>query len=184
MVDHLPLPSPSRFSPLRKLPIIDRKPVRLKVSNRLTVSPNYSLHFGRSPFFFLNRLVLRTKLTDLLSSVKSLRSKAKYLVFPDANDLKTSVFRRLNRQKNVFHARFLSASAARLSLSPNSMVKGQYIPGLTSTPTVANGVDAAQFAAVARRSAKLTSFLSDHKVGGYKVPRIRRIRFKPGYGRI
>jgi len=151
---------------------------------RVLIYPNYSQHFSRSPFFFVNRSVLRSRLTDLMVNIKKLRPSPKYLVFPDANDLKTSIFRRLHRQKIIFNNRFLVASSKRALDHPNSLFRAFKSSVSPNTESVGQGTTAAQFAGLATGSIALSNLFAHHTNGVFREPRIRRIRFKPGYGRI
>jgi hypothetical protein len=79
---------------------------------RLKVYPSYSPDFVRSPFFFFRLFSLRRPhVTDLVSAKKPLYRYFKCLVFPNGNDIKIAIFRRLNKQKLLAQSRIFSLNA-------------------------------------------------------------------------
>ena len=64
--------------------------------------PRFASTFFRSPFFFLTYIGrLRERITDILNVETEFQPLPECLIFPDANDLKVSVFRRLTHQKRI-----------------------------------------------------------------------------------
>lgn len=154
---------------------------------RVTLQPYHSSSFLRSPFFFLTHIRINSSLrNDILSSTKSFSGSSDFLVFPDTNATKVSIFRRLNRQKFLFSARFNALN--RLSLFRNTRSQfgsdpkrpGAYLPHL-------DGGDRVEVAASLASWGKnwiLRNVFERELAPGTRTIRIRRIRFKPGYGRI
>jgi len=65
----------------------------------------------RSPFFFHNFFSLNSATTFEIAKAGTrmrINQWTKYLVFPVANDIKVTVFRKLNRQKFLAQSRFIS----------------------------------------------------------------------------
>ena len=88
----------------------------VKVTDSLPLTfpmkPLYSLMFVASPFSFLTHMLSSTSGTsDIIRATRSTRRYFKHLVFPDADAIRASVFRRLNRQKLLFQARTRMTSA-------------------------------------------------------------------------
>ena len=152
----------------------------------LILEPSYSPLFALSPFGFLGYILTSPlKIMDVLRSTVNYSPSVNYLVFPDANAVKTSIFRRLNRQK------FLSS--ARSSLYHQSVVGGtstrfvqgsSYWPSAPSIPT--NRRTKITTAATLSFTKNWTTrrLIESIAPPANKSPRIRRIRFKPGYNRI
>ncbi len=147
------------------------------------LTPRILGSFSRSPFFFLNLIAFSThKLVDRLQPRRKLSRKLAYTVFPSANALKVAVFRRLNRQKSKIFRRTslfnlgmrrFNAKKHRTLLRPNNRL---------SLPNAATMYTAGLYNGGA---GWLGSFLfRTTAFRPYKGPRVRRVRFKPGYGRI
>ena len=155
-------------------------PTRIGVLPR--IFPQYTGSFTRSPFFFISRAVLRNKMTDVLSSVQALQARPKYLVFPDANDLKVSIFRKLNKQKNLAYSRTNTENLLKVNNSQNRLLFS--IPNQKLHLSENKNYGSSEFIST---SASLPRLLRFRKTSSYSqkvIPRLRRIRFKPGYGRI
>ena len=146
----------------------------------LSIEPLTTSQFTRSPLFFINLTPLKTQLTDVLFSIESLRQTPSYLVFPDANDLKVSIFRRLNEQKSFFTSRTLKKITLEGS-TPDKLKSVSYTKHYDFQIK-------SYFKPITERSFTFKTLLSTHssKVSmfPYVNPKIKRIRFKPGYGRI
>lgn len=178
--------------PILKLPLF--KLVNLKLTSnlamdnslnptRLKIYSSYGPDFVRSPFFFLKLFSLRNPyLTDLVAVKKRLRSRFTYLVFPDANDIKVAIFRRLNRQKFLAQSRMFTLNTITHVRSKYKFRSNLIRKGATAWPfrfrqnkAILNG-DPTNL----KTREVLTRFVRMRK----RSVRIRRIRFKPGYGRI
>jgi hypothetical protein len=169
----------------------------MDLSGKIRFNPSSSLTFKRSPFFFVTRIAtnLNKHRDYIAASYLDSDLTSKPLVFPDANKIKVSIFRQLNRQKlqfknifNSFHqlanqtsffnqqqTQPTSGSYTNTNYSPYLsnplLTKSQGFSSLESLSTSSNS-----FLKHRQRSLN-SSFLSSE-------PRITRIRFKPGYGRI
>lgn len=151
----------------------------------IRIYPAHSFSFRRSDFFFTN-LIIRptTPQLDLIASRPISTPTFDYNVFPDANLIKVSAFRRLNRQKNLFnrrHVMFNSLKTTNLSSSiwarggsSNYLrIKSYDLPYLDlRTPLVLKRLSSSY------QNSRLWS-RSRHR-----LVKIQRVRFKPGYGRI
>lgn len=146
----------------------------------LLIEPLTTSQFTRSPLFFVNLTPLKTQLTDVLFSIESLRQTPSYLVFPDANDLKVSIFRRLNEQKSFFNSRAFK----RLTLEGSTPDKLKPVSSIKHYDFQIKPY----FKPITEESFTFKALLNTHssKVSTfpYVNPKIKRIRFKPGYGRI
>ena len=154
--------------------------------------PKYSFTFSSSPFFFVNySLIALTRTSDVVELVNPRKSYPTYLVFPDSDSVKATIFRRLNRQKSLFQNRreLLTTFYKRYN-------KRKSQGFLLSTPRGILTKDLSSSFSGLQRSSLLigndTPLYSIHRLNGLMrrerlpsvTPRIRRIRFKPGYGRI
>lgn len=149
----------------------------------LTLSPGAATYFSHSPFFFLQLLNLSLgSLLDRAQPRKQLARHLTYSVFPSANSIKVAIFRRFNRQKiqATKRASLLTTLTRRRSLKRHKLKNRPHVhskPKLALLPTRATLFDAS-----VRWS---HSFLfRARSFSQYQGPRVRRIRFKPGYNRI
>lgn len=184
--------SQTSASGLFKLPLFKLTDLRLSSTSavtddlnptRLKIYPSYSPDFVRTPFFFMRLFSLRNPyLTDLVSIKKRLRSRFSYLVFPEANDIKVAIFRRLNRQKFLAQSRMFALNTRVHARPPYRFHNNVIRKGASLWPF-----------RLRRSKAILSGDTEYSKTRGalgrfLRVPkkslRIRRIRFKPGYGRI
>ena len=166
-------------------------------SEKVCFKPSSSLTFKRSPFFFVTQISTQSNSQRDYITAASLDSDltSKLLVFPDANKIKVSIFRQLNRQKiqfkNIFYSfhqlasRTTFFSQQQTQLTSNSYTAVKYSPYLNNPGRAKPqgfsvleplATSANSFLQQRQRSLN-SSFLSSE-------PRITRIRFKPGYGRI
>lgn len=153
------------------------------------IRPNYSWRFLTSPFSFIHYIATASFPShDVVRMSRSASDLPSYLVFPDTDAVKASVFRRLNRQKLILQSRSTihNAYAAQRARQPK-------------LPPLFRGAHIAASSLSSSLSTKLTphlTTLSKHWIRNASIhvfkrdvtrnvtPRIRRIRFKPGYGRI
>ena len=152
----------------------------------LVLEPSYSPLFTLSPFGFLGYVLTSpAKIMDILRSTVNYSPTVNYLVFPDANAVKTSIFRRLNRQKflssarsSLFHRSTISGTSARFVR--NSSYWPNALSGTSNNRTDITTATSLSFTKnwTVRKHSELTAPAVN------KSPRIRRIRFKPGYYRI
>ena len=163
------------------------------------ISPSHSNRFSRSLFFFTVSTVSR--MTDILPRgsfrPKMRRSSIRFLVFPDANAFKVAVFRRLNRQKLLTNARFDAFNAisrtgatsahhkTTLDHNKREFLSNQPINYSRLRWSFANS---AGLRMNTDKGWKLNAFRLARTPlctnNSRPDVRIRRIRFKPGYGRI
>ena len=151
--------------------------------------PLYSLMFIASPFSFLTHMLASTSATsDIVRATRATRRYFKHLVFPDVNTVRASVFRRLNRQKLLFQARTRMTSVhfakknSRSKLSPLLHPYTKVGPSDAPTPGFQDSHLAGSFTNLWVYR-KVSNLVRRERVP-LVTPRIRRIRFKPGYGRI
>lgn len=154
--------------------------------------PKYTFTFTSSPFFFLNySLIALTRTSDVVELVNPRRSHATYLVFPDSDSVKATIFRRLNRQKSLFQNRreLLTTFYKRYNKKKSQGFLLNSPQGILTTNL------SSSFSGLQRSPLFIgndTPLYSIHRLNGLMrrerlpsvTPRIRRIRFKPGYGRI
>ena len=157
-----------------------------KVSSRsaqlaLHLSPLYSLRFRTSMFFFTHlELISKNNVVDAIRTVTTHGPSLDYLVFPDANEIKSSIFRRLNTQRLLLQDRMARRDQLR------SYQRGKNQPTVYPfSPTPAHNLDtlSSGISYTASRWLEKHFYARNHQKGD-PTPRIRRIRFKPGYGRI
>jgi hypothetical protein len=121
-------------------------------------------------------------LTDLVAVKKRLNTTFKYLIFPEANNIKVAIFRRLNRQKFLAQSRMFT-------LNTNTHIRHKY---KFRSNLVRKGATAWPFhfrqskAVLSDDPNNLKSRDAFTRVVRMRKRsvKIRRIRFKPGYGRI
>jgi len=151
----------------------------LNLRNRSIITPTFTKYFYRSPFFSLNRLILKTSSIDVLSSIKKFQPGPNYLVFPDANDIKVSVFRKLNKQKNIAYSRSLMGQ-----LSKTRFVRGKVSNRVGYEKSYDLNQVTKTFSSISTKHARLINFKKSTNKSLTGSLRIRRIRFKPGYSRL
>ena len=156
----------------------------------LQLKPLYSFSFVSSPFSFLTHLLASTARTsDIIKATQSSVKYFKHLVFPDTDHVKASIFRRLNRQKMLFQARTRMTSVHYSSTPANSRLSTQthpYMESVSSSSELNIGHvphPVGTFGGARWMYHTINTFVKRGRVGPV-TPRIRRIRFKPGYGRI
>jgi len=148
------------------------------VQNYLKIRPLYASSFTRSPFFFYNLFNLRNLNTyDLVIASNDLRSRFSSNVFPTANDLKVSIFRRLNHQKLLAQSRILTLNSK--SLFYKNALYGQ---SLFTWPLKVNQNSFSRINTT--NNLNYRTMLNSFDPSNKTTVRIRRVRFKPGYGRI
>jgi len=148
------------------------------IQDHLKVRPLYTTSFTRSLFFFYNLFNLRNLNTyDLVTAGNDLHSRFTFNVFPTANDLKVSIFRRLNHQKLLAQSRILTLNSK--SLFYKNTIYNQ--PPFTWPLKVGQH---SFFRANTTNNSNYRAMLSSFNPSNRKNVRIRRVRFKPGYGRI
>ena len=156
------------------------------------IRPRYSFSFTSSPFSFAHYVFSPLNhLTELMKSVQPTQAYFKSLVFPDSDSVKASVFRRLSKQRSLWQSRaqvtsnfFSNFNRARTKgiatqAKANSVPSGpSLIPSSLQTkfPLVGRDNDFYNYTAI--------NHLMPRKFRSPITPRIRRIRFKPGYGRM
>lgn len=166
------------------LPIILKKShnIRTRFNNYdPSFTPTSALTFQRSPFFFLNFYsLIRDPFMDVFSASRDLKPRTGYVVFPDANSIKVTVFRRLNRQKFLAQSRSQTTLSVVRKISNDTKIRTKQVPLPSGELVTKTDGPNMQFA----KSWSSYRLFQDIYSGIYKEPRIRRIRFKPGYGRI
>lgn len=150
----------------------------------LAFKPFFSLTFHRTIFFF-TQLINRSNslVSDLITPNASRQNLYRYNVFPDANALKVQIFRYIRRQKTLFNSRIMRFNALKKrKLRTDKHFNSKLINYLD--------LDYSQFSSTHRNQqplrylSKLHSTLrSQYKMKNENI-RIKRVRFKPGYGRI
>ena len=167
-------------SPLTNLtPLLTK--FALKCAPKVWIAPTHSHSFRRSPFFFTIPLLARA--TDSFPTPRrQLKSSIKYLVFPDANAFKTAVFRRLNRQKLLSHSRtrVLNSLTTLRKFDKVNFNERFFKPFANRAKLHWHFLSVSELTDNVEISNTFRQYPSIY------VPRsrIRRIRFKPGYGRI
>ena len=154
-----------------------------KINTHL-LKPRTSYGFARSPFFFFKLFTnVDTKLGKMLSYANPWdRSKIKYLVFPKANDIKTKVFRRLNKQKLLFQSRFLQSSF--FKHRPNSHISRRKMRRKVTFGAIPTYIEMGLgYTTLLNQLPSVRYGLKFYRKENKNL-RIRRIRFKPGYGRL
>ena len=154
-------------------------------AHTISISPSHSLRFKRTPFFFVNLLTTPSPSSlELLSSRQKFTPKFRHHLFPTANQLKTEIFRRLNRQKSLSHSRSLSFNKP----SPGRQYRSYMYPSRKASLTRSSAFSTL---GSALRGESMMSSLDDKlfRPGSLVKPikgsvHIKRVRFKPGYGRI
>ena len=167
------------------------RPFLSPVSPRtLQLKPLYSFSFVSSPFSFLTHLLASTARTsDIIRATQSSVRYFKHLVFPDTDHVKASIFRRLNRQKMLFQARTRMTSVHYSTTPAGSRLSTLTHPYMGSvSPTSELNIGHVPYPVGTFGEARwmfhtINTFVKRGRVGPV-TPRIRRIRFKPGYGRI
>ena len=168
-------------------------PTLSKIKNTIPrFYPRYTFTFSASPFFFLNySLISLTRTSDVVEVVNPRSSQPTYLVFPDSDSVKATIFRRLNRQKSLFQNRreLLTTFYKRYNKkkSQGFLLSG---PQGILTQNLASSFSGLQRSPLFIGND--TPLYGIHRLNGLMrrerlpsvTPRIRRIRFKPGYGRI
>ena len=150
--------------------------------------PSSSLLFTSSPFFFLNYITaLPRGLSDSIRSSKSVPKTRNFTVFPDSDAIKALFFRYINRQKSLAQSRksFYRAFLKRRSYRSTKLLKSNiHLSYLNNNDNVYSNK-------LAKTSVRTTKWvrlkrlhLLPRRVKNSAINRIRRIRFKPGYGRI
>ena len=152
----------------------------------LILKPSYSPLFTLSPFGFLGYILTSPlKIMDILKSTVNYSPSVNYLVFPDANAVKTSIFRRLNRQKFLSSARSSLYHQSVVGSKSTRFVQGSsYWPSAPSTPTNSRTKITTATTLSFTRNWTMRRLVDSIAPPANKSPRIRRIRFKPGYNRI
>lgn len=163
--------------------------LRLRSSNKkpsIRFYPNNSIFFVASPFFFLNYLLVSPKvLSDSLRSLKAISRPKHFTVFPDSDSVKALFFRYVNRQKLLAQSRksFYRTFFKRRSYRSTKLLKSNVRLYDATNKGYPN-----RFTKTSVRTTKWVRLKRLHllprRVKNSVINRIRRIRFKPGYGRI
>lgn len=153
---------------------------------RFSFTPSAGFRFLASPFYYLN--FISSPLpgsTDLLKSLPSSTLKPSYTIFPDSDSIKALFFRRLNRQRLLFQAR-KSFSAGGWVRLKNSLPQSSPTLILNGANSVikGSGLNFSSLKFSTQWISNLQLNLLRRRIGKSLTPRIRRIRFKPGYNRI
>ena len=169
----------------------------MNLSEKVRFKPSSSLTFKRSPFFFVTRISTYLNGQQDYIAASSLDSDLtnKLLVFPDANKIKVAIFRQLNRQKtqfkNIFHSfhqlanRTTFFNQQQTQLTSDSYTTIKYSPYLNNPGLVKpQGFSFLESLATSSKTFLKQRQRSLHSNFLSSEPRITRIRFKPGYGRI
>ena len=152
----------------------------------LWFQPDNSFLFTTSPFFFLHYIISVPKgLSDTSQVLKSTSQSKQFTVFPDSDAIKASVFRYVNRQKSLLQSRrhFYKSFAKRHLYRPTRLLKSNLLTTSASRVRSQNFL----FSGLPRSPywTRLKNLhLLPRRVRNSAINRIRRIRFKPGYGRI
>ena len=152
----------------------------------LQFRPDHSFLFTTSPFFFLNYIISIPKnLSDTSQVLKSGHRAKQFTVFPDSDAIKASFFRYVNRQKSLLQSRkhFYKSFASRHRYKPTRLLKSN----LSKTNSFRVRAQDSLFSGLPRSPywERLKNIhLLPRRVRNSAINRIRRIRFKPGYGRI
>ena len=160
-------------------------------SNCFQVKPLYSFRFVSSPFSFLNYIINeRYWTTDLMRLGLSQNHYFNYLLFPDTDAIKAAIFRKLNNQKLLFQSRTrIHELYSKTSENPNIQMKSSNACNILSMGSRQDNLNTLQ----KKNSMQFSHFFFWKKFlrklnisTNYRspAPHIRRIRFKPGYGRI
>ena len=153
-------------------------------------SPKYSFAFVSSPFSFIHyTLVSLTHTSDVVRS--KTKTYFKNLVFPDADSVKASVFRRLNKQRSLLQNRarltsllFTKRDSRRRTKTSILASKSDCRHGLYESSTASWKHNLISSLDDTYRPIHRINYLMRRRFRSPITPRIRRIRFKPGYGRI
>lgn len=149
------------------------------------LTPSYSKIFRQSHLFFVHLLVRPVASSlDLLVSSPYADPTFSFNVFPDANLIKVSVFRRLNRQKSLYEARrdFFTSLTLPYLYKPHTVKREErpleLYPSLNTYPLTRTHI-APFYSSTSPYRTPLTLRKSIRQ-----VLKVQRVRFKPGYGRI
>lgn len=148
-----------------------------EVTRPAVLKPSHSITFSRSMFFFTQLLSYPFESTiDVLAEALTLRVGYSYHIFPDANSIKVDAFRSLNNQKNLFKSRVECFNEASLNLSSSFSENSPYYRLHSSPSHTLNS--AKHFFRTIYPLKSIDEYVQD------EVIHIKRIRFKPGYGRL
>ena len=152
----------------------------------LRFSPDSSLFFVTSPFFFLNYITaLPNGLSDSIRSTKLTSRLRNFTVFPDSDSVKALFFRYVNRQKALAQSRksFYRAFVKRRSYRATKLLKSNIRLFDVNSRGYSNKLIKGKTKTTKWIRLKKLHILP-RRVKNAAINRIRRIRFKPGYGRI
>ena len=147
-----------------------------------TVEPLASLGFLRSPFFFTNFwLSNRVGSSDVLNMNKKSYSRHSYTIFPEANAMKTAVFRHLTNQRIL--------QQSRISIFHKKTIKSKFLSKVTPTATLSSTNNNSLYPSTSfplsfTNILTMRRYLSSNIQKPMRYLRPKRIRFKPGYSRL
>ena len=146
------------------------------------VRPIASYGFVRSPFFFTNFWVRnRSGVFDTLLLDQRSYSKHSYTIFPEANAMKTIVFRNLVNQRTL--------QESRVAIFESTPFKPQSLNTLFSTRSFGSPQRAALYphanaTSLVGAKSVIYKLLAARQNTPTRYLKPRRIRFKPGYSRL
>ena len=183
--------SASRYAPLSGIVLTPNSSSTLRLLNSdkrpvMRFHPNNSFFFVTSPFFFLNYIAaLPVGLSDSLRSPKLITKTRSFTVFPDSDSIKALFFRYVNRQKSLAQSRksFYRAFSKRRPYRSTKLLKSN-----VRLFNINNKGYSDKFTKTSVRTTNWVRLKKLHllprRIKNSVISRIRRIRFKPGYGRI
>jgi len=144
--------------------------------------PSHSITFTRSPFFFIQFISSPFDARfDLVTGDLSVANSfhRKYHIFPDANTLKVRAFRAINNKKKLLDSRVERFSEASLKFHSNAsaLLKSVAYPLSLPSSSAATATPSHFFKTIFAKKLSNSYLPSENSS-------IRRVRFKPGYGRI
>jgi hypothetical protein len=149
--------------------------------SRTFFSPESSSLFLRTPFFSITHALDFRPSLQILDRYTSQITAERYLIFPQSNDVKASIFRRLNKQRQLFTGRLLRFK--NLKPAPSNSFSGSPISQISSmgTPHVSRS---GEVLSCLTNRGLVWSLFSCASQDTFITPRVKRIRFKPGYSRM
>ena len=161
----------------------------IKALKNHSLKPGTLTSFSRTPFFFLE--LINSSLTNaaqLVQPTRALVKSARYVVFQTANSIKINIFRRLMAQKlssDLKIKAMRSLIRTKTVKSKKNVLSAVYTKyGIVSQNHNFHSFFKSRPMINAGNPWFSFSFQTSRLVNVSTAPRIKRIRFKPGYSRI
>ena len=150
--------------------------------NLFYFTPSISSLFVRTPFFVITH-TLDFRPSSFVDDSRTMQNPlSRYLIFPQANDVKSFIFRRLNKQRQLFSTRYARFCNLKSNVgSPELSLPVRH--GADSDHTVGKYITSTPISHLQGNNSVWSLFSASRK-GTTITPRVKRIRFKPGYSRL